>query len=482
MSLERIEITPFAVIAGDILQERRTGFLTIIKPPVRKVLHWSQGELVLITSSAPEDSLATFLVRKGVLSAVDAAMMTADDPTDSVARFHESSMRDLGQRQTLLREWITAQFVPLFSLDEGTAAFTEDTAIAPDRRVFLQSTSALMLEGIRSITNGLVLRRSLGDLQREIAPARDAPFHMDNLPLTDAERRIAEGLRKRQSIEAFLKQFSTDSVTAARVVIALMALGAFTTVAEAEPAAATPDMNADDMQRDLQLLAAIGSSDQRSLRAVALSRQLTTRDHYQFLDIARGATRADVIAAGEKMKAMYDPATFPPLVRDSLQAINRRVDEAVGVLKDYNRRQTYDQMLQQRGGTGASEEMQKRVTQRSIAEQNFVKARDLTAEDDYYGAIVLLKQAVAYEPNHAEAWFLLAQCQERNAKWRRDAIESYQRVLAINPNHTETLLALGDLYKAEGMLSRAQSCYDDVLKIMPDNVEAARRLKEVRKR
>ena len=42
VSLERIEITPFAVIVGDILQERRTGNLTVIRPPLRKVLYWSQ--------------------------------------------------------------------------------------------------------------------------------------------------------------------------------------------------------------------------------------------------------------------------------------------------------------------------------------------------------------------------------------------------------------------------------------------------------
>ena len=69
MSLERIEITPFAVIVGEILQERRTGNLTVIRPPLRKILYWSQGELVLITSSAPEDSLTDFLVRRGIVAA-----------------------------------------------------------------------------------------------------------------------------------------------------------------------------------------------------------------------------------------------------------------------------------------------------------------------------------------------------------------------------------------------------------------------------
>ena len=481
MTLERIEITPFAVIAGDILQQRRTGYLTIIKPPLRRVLYWSQGELVLSTSSAPEDSLATFLVRRGVASAIDAAMMSAEDQTDAVARFHESGVLDLSTRQTLLREWLSSQFVPLFSLDEGTSAFTEDAPISPDKRVFMQSSAALLLEGVRSITNGLILRRSLGDLQRDIAPSRDSRFPIETLPLTEPERRVAESLKERQSIEAFLKQFSHDSVTAGKVVIALMALGTFTTVFKSEPAP-TEMMNADDMQRDLALLAAIGSSDQRSLRAVAMSRQLASMDNYQVLELARGATRADIIAAGDEMKRRYDPGTYPPIVRESLQTIIRRVDEAVSVLKDFYRRQTYDTMLQQRSARGASDELQKRAAQASIAEQNFAKARGLATDGDYYGAIVLLKQAVNFEPTHAQAWLLLGQCQERNPKWTREAIESYQHALSVDPQNVDALIALGDLYKAQGMVSRALSCYEDVLKVAPDNAEASSRRSELKRR
>ncbi len=483
MSLERIEITPFAVIVGDILQERGTGYLTIIKSPLRKVLYWSQGELVLTTSSAPEDSLADFLVRRGVVPPDRAATLVPADPTDAVARFHESGMLEMAWRQTLLREWLTTQFVPLFSLDEGTAAFTEHPAIDPDRRVFLQSSSALVLEGVRSITNGLVLRRSLGDLKREIAPARESRFSIDNIPLTEPERTIAATLTERQTIEAFLKHFSTDSVMAAKVVIGLMALGTFSTVDFQTPAVSN-QVNADDMQRDLELLAAIGSSDQRSLRAVALSRQLGMLDHYQVLDLPRGAIRAQVITAAEELRKKYEASTYPPIVRDSVQSITRRIDEAMGVLKDSIRRQTYDKMLTQRSGrAGGTEELQKRVTRRAIAEQNFQKARDITiTSSDYYSAIVLLRQAVEYEPDHVDAWYLLGQCQERNPKWRREAAESYQRVLSIDPNHIDALISLGDVYKAEGLGSRAQSCYEDVLKISPENQQAVSRMEGFKKR
>lgn len=478
MSLERIEITPFAVIAGDILQNRRTGQLTILRNAVRKVLHWSQGELVLITSSSPDDSLAAYLAQRGALPVDKAMQVGAAQPTEAVARFHEIGGLDLSLRQSLLRDWISAQFLPLFSLDEGTAAFTDEAALEPEKRVFLQSTAVLVLEGIRSITNGLVLRRSLGDLKREIEQGRDARMSLDTIPLTNAERQIAQSLQGPSTIEAFLKGSGADTVSAARVVIAMLALGVFMFV---DYTRQQQQMTGDDMQRDLELLAAIGASDQRSLRAVAMSRQLPQLDHYQILHVPRAATRQQIISSADEIRKRYDPATFPPIVRDSVQAINHRIDEAQAILKDPVKRQEYDKLLAQRSARGA-DELQKRVAQRSIAEHNFARARELSVAGDYYGAIVLLKQAVEFAPEHAAAWYLLGACQERNPKWLRDAAESYQRALAIDPNMVDALISLGDLYRSEGLTSRAQSCYEDVLKIAAENQEAKRRLQALKKR
>jgi tetratricopeptide (TPR) repeat protein len=485
VSLERIEITPFAVIAGEILQNRRSGTLTIIRGPQRTILYWSQGELVLISSSTVEDSLPEFLVRRGAITRDRAVEIAADDPINAVARFHETGVLDLSARQTLLREWLTATFIPLFSLDEGTAVFSDDSSIDPERRVFVQSTAALILEGVRSITNGLLLRRSLGDLKREIEPARNSRFSIEAVPLTDAERKIASSLGGPITIEGFLRKSAPDSVGAAKVVISLLAVGVFT-IADAPPQKVVPSANdLGEMQRDLELLAAIGSSDQRSLRAVGLSRQMASMDHYRILDVPRAATRAQVVSAAEAMKKRYDPATFPEIVRDAVQAILRRIEEAMNVLKDPAQRTEYDHMLAQpaaRRPTTGDGSIQQKMTQRSIAQHNYNRARELTINSDYYGAIVLLKQALEFAPEMADAWFLLATCQERNPKWRRDAAVSFQKALSVDPNHLDAMIALGDLYRIEGLASRAQTCYEDALKIAPDNQQAKSRLAAMKKR
>lgn len=483
LNLERIEITPFALLAGEILQQRRTGSLTILRGSHRKTLYWSQGELSMAASDLSDESLGEFLVRRGVMSPEQAAnAFSGDDGTSSVLRFHESGILNLSARQTLLREWLTSVFIPLFGLDEGTAAFSDEEPLAAERRVFIQSTAALILEGIRSIANGLILRRSLGDIKREIEPAHEGRFGIESVALTEEEQRIAGTLTGPQSIETFLKHFGSESLLAAKVVIGMLALGLFSAVDVRSQRPA--DANFADTQRDLELLATIGSGDQRSLRAIALSRQMPSMDHYQLLNVARAATRGQIVSAAEAAKRNLDPASYPQAVREIVQTILARIDEAVATLQDPARRANYDNLLSQTGGTvgGGAKAIQQRAAQRSIALQNLNRARQLSVEGDYYGAIVLLRQAVLFAPDLAEAWFLLGSCQERNPKWRREAVESFQMALSTDPDHIEALISLGDLYRTEGLTSRAQTCYEDALKISPGNQQATSRLKTMRKR
>ena len=181
-----------------------------------------------------------------------------------------------------------------------------------------------------------------------------------------------------------------------------------------------------DMQR-VEMLAAIGSSDQRSLQAVAFSRRLPALDHYQVLDVPRAATRAQIMTAAEMLRQKYDLTTFPQIVREAVKDIQRRIDEAADTLKETPRRVTYDKLLHTRAGEGAVS-IQQRLTQRNMAELNFSKARELTAHGDYYGAIVLLRQTVNFAPDHARPG--RSSARTRNAtRAGAETPESYQGAL-----------------------------------------------------
>ncbi len=478
MSLERLERTPFASIIGEVIAEKKTGTLTVLDRSARRTLFFSLGELVMFETSAPAESLADFLLRRGVIQEDHARQLAAAPAPDLVRLFHELELAAPASRQSLLREWVGGIFPPLFSLEEGTAAFSEEDPLDPEQRIFL-STPALVLDAVRGITNGLILRRSLGDMKREITQSSESQYSMDRLPLHEPERHVAESLHEAKSIEAFLRDFPQDSLTAAKVVIALLTLGVFTVV---EATSARPaDIDQDQTQKDLQLLATLGAGNPKALQAVAFARQSAQMDYYKLLDVPRGALRAQIMTRADELRKRYDFTEYPLLIREYIDIIRKRIDEAAFALSDPVRRAEYDKLLSaaRRDDTVS---VQQRLTRRSIAEQNFRRARDLSIAGDYWGAIVLLRQAVEYAPDHAEAWYLLGTCLEQNPKWRREAVEAFQHALALDPNMVDALLSLGDLYKSQGMPARAIACYEDALQIDPENAMAKTRLKNVKRR
>jgi hypothetical protein len=477
VSLDRLEIRPPAEIIGEVVADRGTGMLSFLTNYERTDLYWSLGDLVLAHSTQKEASLPEFLVHRGLVSAERAAELAPDDPTRVAELMFESELVDPSVKQSALREWTASLLLPVFSLSEGTAAFEEGNALPPERRVFIPSTAGLILEGVRSITNGLVLKRSLGDTSRMIRRARESRFSLANIPLTRDETRIAKGLEEPIKIADLLKKFPGESALAARTIIAMMTLGAFEPHSE-EEIVATADI--DRSEQELELMVAIGPSDQRSLSAVGFARQMNQMDYYHLFDIPRGATRALIEEHWDKLRKQFDPATYPPVVRPTTQDICARLDEAHRVLTTKGLRADYDRLLAE-GHGGNHDAIHRMLVKRTIAEQNFEKATDHATRGDYFDAIVLLKQTVRYVPDHADAWYLLGSCQRQNPKWSRDAMESMQRAIASNPNFVDAILTLGDLYRDGGLAARARACYEDVLAIDPEHGEAATRLKTLKK-
>lgn len=475
MSLIRLEVTPLSTLVGEIVQERSSGTLTVVRQK-RWTIAWAQGELAMIIPGDPAQSFWEFLVARKVIGAEQAASLRQTDPHEIVPTFQSLGLLDAMKRQSLLREWMRILFIPLFSFDEGTAAFNAEEAIEPSLRILLQSTSPLIVEGIRAISNGLVLRHAVGDLKRIVAIDSDASYSIETLPLTDGEMRIASSIKQPEAVESILKRFSTDSQTAAKVVIMLTTLGVLHEPTETSAATATTAQ--DDPQRDLELLAAIGPNDTASLRAVALSRSMREVDFYRFVDMPQGSTSSALVERCEKMKREYDVAKFPPPVREHVRQIAENIDRALATFSNPIRRHEYDEMLAR--GYSDPRSVTQQIVRRHIAQQNLDKARDLSIMGDYYGAIVLLRQSVNFNPSNAEAWLLLGNCQEKNPKWRRDAANSYHKALAVDPNSVDTLLSLGDLYRSEGLAARAQSFYEDVLKIDPENEVAKKRMKALK--
>ena len=96
------------------------------------------------------------------------------------------------------------------------------------------------------------------------------------------------------------------------------------------------------------------------------------------------------------------------------------------------------------------------------------QAKELEAAGNYDQAITLLQQTTQAEPTQDLLWAYLGDAQ-RGAKKYTDAIDSYQKALAIKPNTGSYLSGLADAYAKSGQTDKAVQQYAAAAQADPTN-------------
>ncbi|HWQ63085.1 MAG TPA: tetratricopeptide repeat protein [Methanospirillum sp.] len=86
---------------------------------------------------------------------------------------------------------------------------------------------------------------------------------------------------------------------------------------------------------------------------------------------------------------------------------------------------------------------------------------------DYDAATTAFMNAVAVNPNYAEAWDNLGKAYEQVGRYQ-DAVLAYRRAVAINPGYTEAWNNLGDVYEKLGRYEDARDAYQRATSITSD--------------
>jgi Tfp pilus assembly protein PilF len=73
------------------------------------------------------------------------------------------------------------------------------------------------------------------------------------------------------------------------------------------------------------------------------------------------------------------------------------------------------------------------------------KAQDYIQAGNFPKARVALRNVLKIDPKDAEAYFLVAQVEEKEKNWR-NAVANYQQVVDIVPDHKEALIILAKYY------------------------------------
>jgi len=502
---------------------RMNGQLHLARGEERHSLRFRRGHIVNATTNVLQERLGEMLVRRGLLSADDLVRATAIVVRDKQRLGHVLSELGLIDRSGLedaIAFHVHEMLTKVFSWDEGTFEFeAEDDR--PGVEVTLKlSTGELILEAVQAIRDPDVVRYSLGDRDRVLAPSSDPLLRFQQLTLSPADGYVLSRVDGTTSANEIVQLVALPTEAVERSLLGLLSTGLIeyvagskrprpdtraskpaTAAAPARTPAAPPEGPAPSpspAERPAPVSAPgpppgapeDGSSERRR-EIVDAFEGLKTRNLYEVLGVARSATDAEIKDAYFRLAKRFHPDAHHSGsladLRDSLEAVFIRLGEAYETLRDPRRRGDYEHRLGRVVSAGpapgaargdltapAPEAPPDPEAEAARAEYDLRRAAKLFEMEKYWDAIQLLEPAIdKLAPRlRSRGRVLLARCDLKNPKWAKRAEELLLVTTREEPKATDAWALLGQLYAEKGLHSRAQSMYRKVLELSPEHEEA----------
>ncbi len=193
-------------------------------------------------------------------------------------------------------------------------------------------------------------------------------------------------------------------------------------------------------------------------------------DYYKILGTHKTASVGEIKKAYLQMARDNHPDRFKdPAERKEADRRFQLITEAFNQLRDEKSRQEYDRSLTKEVKSPEAE-----------ARLYFKNAELREQSEEYDSALKLYFEAMRMQPSNVEYILAAGRLMAKDKSKQRQAVDLFNRAMAIDPTSPEPHLELGALYSRTGMLVRARRVYESALKQMPNHPELKRRFAQVK--
>lgn len=433
-----------------IFVERRTGTLSLSRPEETHHFFFEMGELRTVTSSKEEQRIGAFLKRRGVIN--DGQL---EEALASVAGQHRSRLgRLLLERGYVTKPVLDSEMHRLveeivfstFTWDRAEYAFRASAGrLDPDVAVDL-STAAVVVEGIRRLPESEEFVELLGDLDRAAAVSADPTSRYQFIALAPQEALLLSRCDRTTRLRDLLKM-GRSRLESAKALYALLACGLIEPVSPSADSRAQPPTLLEALN-----VAPANAGAERPTEAAELEahrkliretyRRIDWISLYELLGATEHANGAELDERYHERSRLFHPdLKFREGLRDlekELGCLYDRVQKAYALLSNSEERAKYDR---ERLETTSQEPWASAVAddeaRSGVARANYLEARKLIEIQDYYGAILLLQEAIRLSPENAEYHFRLAGALAKNQHWLERAQLQYEEAVRLDPYRKE---------------------------------------------
>ncbi len=208
-------------------RQNRTGCLRIRRRQVEKSILLREGSILRAHSNLENEKLGQVLLKKNLVSPWDLeiALAQVNDTNQRLGQvlLHQSAIKEAVLNNTLVS--LTRDII--FSVvDWEDGEFALEVLPDPDREVLFDQlfTPEIILQGMRRISNIVLLLRPLGDMQGRLHLASDYLERVRKLTLLTEEKSILAHLNKAQTLKDLIKLSGMEKLTVYRSIAGLLAV------------------------------------------------------------------------------------------------------------------------------------------------------------------------------------------------------------------------------------------------------------------
>lgn len=468
---------PLAELIREITRAGLSGVLRLERDRAKVVVYFDEGSLIFAASNVRAHRLREVLRRSGVagLDAYPPSM-----PDDELAKVLQAAGKATAERLQQARANQACDVLRVALLwTEGQWQFDARVRLGTDSRVQLD-VGRLLLECARHLPFSFIKSR-LERVNGGYSFAHDSASG-NLLPSETAVLSRAANAGKGVQI-ADLKVNGTAEEDSLRGIYGLSLSG------QLEPGVWPSALDSRTSQDHVRASQTPGvgpaqKSDDAAEDVEALFDRLkSARDHYELLEVTRGATEDEIKQAYHSLALRFHPDRFhqsEPALRGRIESAFARLAHAYEVLGDEQQRNNYDKRI--RKSEAASPQSQTKgatntrpTNQSDRAESSFQRGLNALETKQFDEAIRALAEAAMLAPREARYRANYGYALMSRANMRRTAETELQAALAIEPTNASYRVMLAELYQSLGLRRRAEGEAARALSVDPTN-KAARAL------
>lgn len=462
---------PVPLIFKKILKDQLSGQLIITSGDTKKELYFVKSRLAFATSTTEDEHLGEILISMGKLDRLqlNKALEVKRNPSYQDLKLGELliKLKKLDKRDFyyVLKAQVEKIAVSTFPLREGEWRFVVKTPIIPNRQSFKIKLQQIIPKGVNKLEDLSYFRKKFYYRAPVTTAMSDSIFDF----LTPDEKLLYSDLARfpNTSMEQIMAQLQIRDSSSPkerkfwRRLTLLYLLNVIDFV----------EFTIDEEQNK-------NVEEIYELHEKISKRQL---NYYQLLGTENAAPVEDVKRSYFDFSRKYHPdkinAAPDSTVMMRANEVFAEINKAFEVLSDQNKKSEYDA----RGFRDASEVETTPADKGRNARELYLKANHFFKGKRYFEAVSLMEQAVAIDSSRANYFLLLGLAQSKLPAMKKHAEKNLLKAHELEPWNADHLFALGEMYRSEHLMKKAEHYFQKALEINMEHTLAGRAVQDLEK-